>query len=528
LANSFRCGALNYFLTKLKVRKKQQIVHQIMFLPRVLFALNLIDNRALLSLGIKTESLLPLKRLRTNKDIRWTFSYLGLPNDPHSVKIDQLNQHSEDDVINEDSITMIDDFDWKPRDDDMSMMVPTMTPTRQNIVTVEPTISNFPVHYSDSPFTDSPVVANGPSTPPISLIPVSLPSFRPDSKIPTSRMPSILPTDAKSRFPSNTPSIFPTIKSKNPTEVSEAPIMKNPTFVEIPSTSPSSIPSLSEESNLPSETASSMPSILFSNNPTHVFSNLPSVGTMFDQTPSTSPTSIPSVSETTSLPTKIHSNFPSLKLTDIPTTDPSIIPSASPTIAYQNTLLPSQLPSSIFPTHVSQLPTLTTNPIESPKPSGFPSSHGPIIKPTTTPIVSITPTESPTETTVCGMSEDQRRDAIVEQISNAIGSNVFVLFNVTTPQSKALNWILEERDRATCPGIKLVQRWVMATFYFSTGGDHWFECSASSNATDDCGTMAPFVGKKRFLSEDNECLWAGIKCDMENCVTEIEFGKFKV
>jgi hypothetical protein len=126
------------------------------------------------------------------------------------------------------------------------------------------------------------------------------------------------------------------------------------------------------------------------------------------------------------------------------------------------------------------------------------------------------------------MTEEQRRAIIVEQISNALGTNAFVLLNATTPQSKALNWILEERNRTTCPGVKLVQRWVLATFYFSTGGDQWFECSASINASDACGTMAPFVGKKHFLSEDNECFWAGITCDMENCVTQIEFGEFEV
>jgi hypothetical protein len=38
-----------------------------------------------------------------------------------------------------------------------------------------------------------------------------------------------------------------------------------------------------------------------------------------------------------------------------------------------------------------------------------------------------------------------------------------------------------------------------------------------------CGFEDPFVGDSRFLSADNECSWAGIACDPDMCVTEIEF-----
>jgi hypothetical protein len=57
--------------------------------------------------------------------------------------------------------------------------------------------------------------------------------------------------------------------------------------------------------------------------------------------------------------------------------------------------------------------------------------------------------------------------------------------------------------------------------YFSTGGGGWFQCSA--DGSDLCGLTAPFVGQRRFLSIFNECEWAGIACNMDGCVTEVEF-----
>jgi len=67
-----------------------------------------------------------------------------------------------------------------------------------------------------------------------------------------------------------------------------------------------------------------------------------------------------------------------------------------------------------------------------------------------------------------------------------------------------------------CPDEKIVQRWVMAVFYYSTSGDSWFKCSVTGS--DPCGSG-------RFLSDSSECEWAGITCNNQDCVTEIEFEK---
>jgi hypothetical protein len=307
-----------------------------------------------ISAEIKTDH--PLKRLRTGKDIRWTFQFSGLPNDPQSVMIDRVENVSEDDTLNEDSNNMIDDLVQPSRDDDMSMIVHSRTPTTVGNVSFEPsTISSFPMSPSTSKFpsTDTPTAVNQPTISPISLVPVTMPIA--------------------------TPIIEP---------------VATPTFL--------------------------------------------------------SPVA----------------NFP------------VIVPTGPP--------LGSSVPSNL-PTNINGIPSFSP-------------------------------------TLICGKTAEQRRVEIVSQVTEALDANVFVLLNATSPQSRALNWLLNERNETTCPGIKLLQRWVLATIYFSTGGDEWFKCSNRMGANDNCGSEAPFVDKKRFLSEDNECLWAGITCDMDKCVTAIEFG----
>jgi hypothetical protein len=300
----------------------------------------------------------PLKRLRTGKDIRWTFHFSGLPNDPDSIMIDRVENQSEDDVLNQDSNSMTDDFVQSSRDDNMSMIVPSRAPTNMDSVSFEPSITSSsslnPSTISTFPFTDSPTALHQPTTSPIHLVPV------------------------------------------------------------------------------------------------------------------TAPIATPIIA---------------------PVTGPSIQPFVSPVTSFP---LPISIP--------------TKSPLVSPVPSNL-------------------PTHSPTM--ICGKTADQRRQEIVSQVTDALGTNAVVLVNVTSPQSRALTWLLNERNETTCPGIKLLQRWVLATLYYSTGGDDWFKCSNGIEANDNCGSEAPFVGKKRFLSEDNECLWAGITCDVDKCVTEIEFGKSK-
>jgi hypothetical protein len=91
--------------------------------------------------------------------------------------------------------------------------------------------------------------------------------------------------------------------------------------------------------------------------------------------------------------------------------------------------------------------------------------------------------------------------------------------NTTTPQGKATDWIINQDEFQLCPGDeKIIQRWVMAIFYYSTAGQDW-------NITGTPSTSTPFLGN------DNECNWFGISCtrplfdENEECVKAIRFEK---
>ena len=138
------------------------------------------------------------------------------------------------------------------------------------------------------------------------------------------------------------------------------------------------------------------------------------------------------------------------------------------------------------------------------------------------PILTLEPTKS-----CASLTKEERAAQIVAQI--AAVSDLNLLRNTATPQAKALKWLIEEDVLKRCPDdVKLIQRWALATFYYSTGGEDWFECSGNPLATDDCGANYPFIGDDRFLSGRNECFWAGVKCNPDFCVTEMEYGEFSL
>ena len=125
----------------------------------------------------------------------------------------------------------------------------------------------------------------------------------------------------------------------------------------------------------------------------------------------------------------------------------------------------------------------------------------------------------------CEMSYDLRSSMIMSIVQEI--SNLNLLTDMTSPQGKALDWLINKDAAFLCPDEpKLIQRYVLAVLYYSTNGENWFQCSASSVIGDDCGKEEPFVNKTHFLDESNECLWAGIRCSETQCVTQIEFGKF--
>lgn len=103
----------------------------------------------------------------------------------------------------------------------------------------------------------------------------------------------------------------------------------------------------------------------------------------------------------------------------------------------------------------------------------------------------------------------------MEVLSNRFDS---ALFNDTsTPQSKALEWIQDTDSAELCPNSRfLVQRYIMAVFYFSTSGDQWKSCSA--NDENSCQG-------ENFLSRSHECFWGGVECNGQREIIWIHLDK---
>tara|TARA_B110001450_G_C17309049_1_gene354693 strand:+ start:182 stop:496 length:315 start_codon:yes stop_codon:yes gene_type:complete len=79
-----------------------------------------------------------------------------------------------------------------------------------------------------------------------------------------------------------------------------------------------------------------------------------------------------------------------------------------------------------------------------------------------------------------------------------------ILEDPTTPQGIAFEWIMDNDLAQVDPNSYLIvkQRYALAVFYHSTNGDDWLNADG-------------------WLSDSNECSWAGIECDEDNLVDEI-------
>ena len=133
-------------------------------------------------------------------------------------------------------------------------------------------------------------------------------------------------------------------------------------------------------------------------------------------------------------------------------------------------------------------------------------------------MVSNQPSTSPTLRD-CLITPEERIAQIYELL-DAVGNQTSNR-DLDTPQGLAANWLINQDFLDVCPDEKIVQRWALAVFYFATRGETWTKCSAAKS--DPCGEESPFNKKQRFLSDFSECEWAGITCNNDDCVTEVEF-----
>ena len=98
----------------------------------------------------------------------------------------------------------------------------------------------------------------------------------------------------------------------------------------------------------------------------------------------------------------------------------------------------------------------------------------------TTPSTTLDPTPAPTSL---------QRDSVISLIQSRIASTSFS--NASSPQNQALDWILTDPYSSyELSDDRLVQRFALATFYYSTDGDEW-----TNHDVD------------QWLNSTNECLW---------------------
>jgi hypothetical protein len=98
-----------------------------------------------------------------------------------------------------------------------------------------------------------------------------------------------------------------------------------------------------------------------------------------------------------------------------------------------------------------------------------------------------------------------------------------VLGDASSSQNEALRWMsndvlsMKYLDERNSPA--LLQRYTMATLYFSTKGDGWNQCgrvNIQSHCLDGSQSL--------WLSSETECNWAGVTCNGQ-IITMLSIGK---
>ena len=212
----------------------------------------------------------------------------------------------------------------------------------------------------------------------------------------------------------------------------------------------------------------------------------------------------------------------------------SVEPSLQPSISVEPSLNPTSAPSistkpsvsvepSVEPTNG---PTVSTMPSLSPTSTiGEPLEPEPSSIPSLSPTQSVAPSEFPTLSNCDGRTPEERALAILEVLDQVADPDA--IRDISTPQGRATEWIIDEDARRLCPTDDpkpIVQRWSLAVMYYNTGGDLWFQCFAGAiPLSSECGLLLPHIDEDPFLSPSSECEWAGITCNFDACVTEIEF-----
>ena len=202
---------------------------------------------------------------------------------------------------------------------------------------------------------------------------------------------------------------------------------------------------------------------------------------------------------------------------------------------------------------------------ETGRPTNFPVPETPMPvtpMPMTNEPVPVTPVPSPLSTTIppgptptnppvdsCGLTPEQRAQQFRELALTVTDAST--LDNSDSAQARALDWLVNEDalDPPVCPDdgeCKALQRYIMASFYFASGGGSWDQCNApdeytpaaiaAANAQCD-RVVTPFpvnnprigdTATNAWLTPVNECEWGGLACwgttdNRRFCMDQIDF-----
>jgi hypothetical protein len=98
------------------------------------------------------------------------------------------------------------------------------------------------------------------------------------------------------------------------------------------------------------------------------------------------------------------------------------------------------------------------------------------------------------------------------------------LQNRQSPQGKAVDWIVNDDSFAESNGlteldVSFIQRYALAVFYFSLGGDAWTACHRNDKSCSSTGLV------NGWLTSTDECSWFVVACNTNGAVNAILFGK---
>jgi hypothetical protein len=216
------------------------------------------------------------------------------------------------------------------------------------------------------------------------------------------------------------------------------------------------------------------------------------------------PDSIVSIQQASSIgPTPVppkHSSAPTTD-TELPTEPPNVAPSSLPTVLLTetNSALPTSSPT-INPTKSQSIgpsTSPTSNPTKSPAmaptvaysrvPTSTPTKN-PTMSPTKTQslVPTLTPTLNPTSrpTTMPTVPNPVLFDFLVQ---NSFDEGR-ALSDPSSPQYRAFGWLALNRNLESYSEARRLQRYALATLYYSTNGDEW-------------------LNKGNWMSDANECGW---------------------